>query len=324
MESVFGQVVLVVGDEEFLVEREITNWSKAAKSQEPDVELRELEAANLTVGDFTEAVGGSLFSPYSVVVIRELGQLPEQLRESVLDAVQNPNPQVCLLLTHPGGVKGAAFITQIKRAKPRLVEATFNKRDAVSFVVAEGKNNQIRVDTRAARVLVDTLGSDLRTLAQAVAQLAADLDGKPLTAQLVSTYFAGRAEISGFKMSDDLLGGKLDEALAQLRWGLTSGVSPAMFTAALAGGLRSLGKYQTAASRRLPAEQLAQQVGVPRWKLKTLGSLAKTWTSQALASSIDLVAKADAAVKGGGADPGYVLENLLLQIHQLHRGTQRH
>lgn len=175
----------------------------------------------------------------------------------------------------------------------------------------------------AAQSLIDAVGSDLRTLAAAIRQLADDWAGERLTADMVNKYFAGRAEVTSFAVSDDVLFGRPGPALEKLRWALSSGVAPVLVTSALANNLRSLGKYVDVRSSRMPDYEIARSIGVPSWKVKTLARQAQGWNSPALAMALVEVSRADAAVKGAATDPGYALEQLVLTIDRQRRELTR-
>ena len=59
---------------------------------------------------------------------------------------------------------------------------------------------------------------------------------------------------------------------------------------------------------------LAREVGVPPWKLRTLREQARGWSPAGLAAAIRAIARADADVKGAASDSSYTLERLVLTI----------
>ena len=81
--------------------------------------------------------------------------------------------------------------------------------------------------------LVDALGSDLRELANACAQLVADTTGT-VDRAVVERYHAGRVEVTGFKVADAAVEGRYEEALRLLRHALATGVDPVPVNAAFA------------------------------------------------------------------------------------------
>ena len=64
-------------------------------------------------------------------------------------------------------------------------------------------------------------------------------------------------------------------------------------------------------------DDMAQAVGVPPWKVKELVRQSRDWTPRGLATSLQLVAQADAAVKGASSDPAFALEQLVIAVAEL-------
>jgi DNA polymerase III subunit delta len=162
------------------------------------------------------------------------------------------------------------------------------------------------------------VGHDLRALAAAVAQLLSDSEGGPITVDQVRRYFGGRSEVTSFAVADAALAGRTGVAMEQLRWALATGVAPVLITSALASGVRSLGKLITAGTGQREAD-LAREVGVPPWKLKSMRSQARGWDQSGLAMALKVIAAADADVKGAAGDTAYALERAVLSVSRLRR-----
>jgi DNA polymerase-3 subunit delta len=130
---------------------------------------------------------------------------------------------------------------------------------------------------------------------------------------VVSTYYRGRAEASGFTVADRAVEGRLSEALELLRWALAVGVSPVLITSGLAQGVRLLGRVG-GAPRGQGAAALAADVGAPPWKIDKVRQQLRGWTPEGVARALAAVAEADAQVKGEGTSPGYALEEAIRTI----------
>ena len=68
------------------------------------------------------------------------------------------------------------------------------------------------------------------------------------------------------------------------------------------------------------AEDLARELGVPAWKLRTMRELARGGDEQGLGTAIRAVARADAEVKGASGDAAYALERMVLTVARARRG----
>jgi len=316
-----GDVLLVTGSETFLADRAVRSAiaavSKEAASSD-GVEVTEINGGDLDVGVFAELTGPSLFAAERVLVLRLLENLPAEMVPHLIDYAGATSDDVLVVLVHSGGQKGKAVLDKLRKASVNEVVATAPKTwELPQFVVGEIRLLGGGIDERAATALVDAVGHDLRALAGACSQLVSDSGGKPITQELISQYFGGRAEVTSFAVADAAIAGRTEPALEQLRWALDCGVAAVLVTSAMAGGLRGLAKYTSAPSGLREAD-LAREVGVPPWKLKTLKQQARGWTAGGLAAAIKAVAQADADVKGASGDAGYALERMVITVSRAH------
>ncbi|MCA0251930.1 MAG: DNA polymerase III subunit delta [Actinobacteria bacterium] len=315
MESPFGSTLLVIGPESLLAGRAVTELIAAGLAQRPEAAVNRIPAGELTVGGLTEATGGSLFADASVVVVEELPELPTDVADALVLLATDPGPDLALVLVHPGGVKGKALLDRLRKAGVRSADFPSLKAwELPQFVIAEARRAGGRMEKPTAEVLVNAVGTDLNALASAVRQLIDDGEDQLLTEAAVRRYFGGRAEVRSYEIATDALAGQTGSALEKLRWALATGVGPPQVTAALAANLRELGKYLDARDDGLRDAQIAQRIGVPPWKLKSLGPLSRQWQAAGVARAIGAVARADAQVKGASSDAGFALEQMVLTI----------
>lgn len=313
-----GDVLLVTGTEGFLADRAVRSAVTAVAKSAPEVEVTELIASELDAGALAELTGPSLFAAERMLVLRNLEDLPADVAPRLVEYAEGPADDVAVVLVHSGGQKGKALLDQLRKTKVNEVVAAAPKAwELPKFVANEIRSLGGTVDENASSALVDAVGHDLRALAGACSQLVADSRGQAVTSELISRYFGGRAEVTSFAVADAAIGGRTEPALEQLRWALDSGVAPVLVTSAMAGGLRGLAKYSSAPSGLREAD-LAREVGVPPWKLKSLRQQSRGWTTGGLAAALKAVAQADADVKGASGDAGYALERMVITVCRAH------
>ncbi|MGL5406377.1 MAG: DNA polymerase III subunit delta [Propionibacteriaceae bacterium] len=315
-DQVFGQTILISGSESLLAERAVSNIRARALAQIPDALLNIVDAGKVEAGELAEITGGSLFSSASIAVISDLGSLSTDLHATLISLAENTPEDVCLVLVHPGGVKGKGLVDKIKKTRCQVITVpTLKSGELVDFVTREARSLGSRIDVSAAQALIMGVGQDLRSLAAAISQLHADTaEGEPLTQEFIKRYFGGRAEVTSFSVADDVLNGRPEGALEKLRWALETGVAPVLMTSALANTLRTLGKYLGAQRQQLRDNEIAAIVGCPPWKVKDLARQSRVWNEDRIARGISLVAQADADIKGAAGSPDFTLEKLVLQL----------
>ncbi|POM24359.1 hypothetical protein BTM25_29880 [Actinomadura rubteroloni] len=305
---------MIVGDEELLVDRAVGEVVAAARAVDGETEVIDLGAGGLEPGRLAELTSPSLFGGAKVIVLRAAQDLGKDLSAEVLKYAKNPAEDVYLVAVHHGGAKGKAFADGLAKAGARKIACpkVTKAGERVDFIRTEIRRVGGKISADAARTLLDAVGNDLRELAGACSQLVADTGGRVDDAS-VARYYQGRAEVSGFNVADKAVEGNLGEALEQLRWALATGVPPVLIVSALAQGVRGLAKVG-GAPRGARAAGLAKELGMPPWKIERVQRQLRGWSGDGVARAMTAVTEADAAVKGGAADPAYALEKTVSTI----------
>lgn len=322
--DVLGRITLITGPEEYLGERAVEGVRDAVRSHDAEAEFSEAQGNDLSLATLGELAAPSLFSTTRCVVVRSLENLPDESVDGLLGYAAAPAEDIALVLVHGGGQKGTGVLTKLRK----LPTVTEEKSQAIKghelprFVAAEVRRHGARIDDDAAGFLVQAVGADLRSLAAAAHQLVNDFEGRPIGQDQVQQYFGGRAEAKSFAVADAAFSGKRPEALEELRWALDAGTAPVLITSAFAGGARGLARY-VSAPRGMRDADLAREVGVPPWKLRSLRDQSRGWKPDGLAQALVAVARADADIKGAAHDASYTLERLVLTVAALREPSRR-
>lgn len=313
--QVLGHVVLVTGKEEYLSARTVASVRDAVRSHDAEAEFAESPAADLTLASLGEMAAPSLFSSIRCVVVRNLEDLPDESVDGLLDYCAAPADDVALVLVHAGGQKGSGVLTKLRKlaAVTEVKSEEIRASEMAAFVTSEVATHDAKIDNDAATFLVQAVGTDLRSLAAAADQLTNDFHGEQLTVEKVQRYFGGRAEAKSFTVADAAFAGKRAQALEELRWALDSGTAAVLVTSAMAASARSLARFLGSA-RGAREGDLARELGVPPWKVRTVRDQSRSWSPEGIAAAVRAVAVADADIKGQAHDASYTLERLVLTV----------
>lgn len=315
-------VTLAVGQEELLLDRAVQQVVAAARAADPDTDVRDLAPGELQPGTLAELTSPSLFAERKVVAVRAAQDLAADTVKDVKAYLAAPAEEITLVLLHAGAAKGKGLLDAARKAGarevacPKLTKAA----DRKAFVRNEFRTAGRSATPGACEALVEALGSDLRELASACSQLCADIEGT-IDEAVVARYYTGRAETSGFTVADHAVEGRAAEALEALRWSLGTGVPPVVITNALAQGVRAIGRLASAPPG-MRSGDLARDLGMPPWKVDKVRQQMRGWTPDSVAAALGAVAMADAAVKGGGADPAYALERAVVTLARCARARR--
>lgn len=315
------QLQLVLGEEELLVERAVHAALQAARLADPAADLTRVRVAELTPPELAELVSPSLFAEGRVVVLEAAQDAPQEIADAVLSYAAAPADGVSLVVLHSGGGRGKAakaLPAALRKAGASVVECARMTRpaDREAFVRNEIRQAGGRTDQEAVATLIDAVGSDLRELAAAAAQLVSDSDGK-VTEETVRRYHRGRADVTGFAVAEKAVVADTAGALEQLRWAMQLGVPHVLVADALADAVRTVAKV--AGAGRADPMRLSSELGMPTWKVRRAMSQSRGWRAEGIAEAMRVVAQVNADVKGVAADPDYALERAILRIAAAHR-----
>lgn len=316
-------VTVIVGEEELLVERATAATVAAAVTAlgadgaapaGEGADVHQVAAAGLGAGELTALTAPSLFGGGSVVVVRGAQDAVKDVAAELTRLANAPAPDVFLVITHAGGPKNKALLADLVAAGASRMDCPAVKRfsERMEFLRGEFRRAGRKADDGGLRALLDAVGNDLRELAAACSQLAADTTGV-ISQATVAQYYQGRAEATGFSVADKACEGNLPEALEQLRWALATGTSPVLISSALAAGLRTLGLVGSV-GRSLSPNAAASELGLAPWRVDKARQQLTGWTGAGLARAHAAAAEADAQVKGEGASAGYALERAITTI----------
>ncbi|MGW4772176.1 DNA polymerase III subunit delta [Nocardia sp. NPDC004278] len=316
-------VHLVLGDEELLVERAIAGITAQVREGAPDpdaVPVDRLRAGDASTAELAELLSPSLFAEDRVIVLESAADAGKDAVAVITDAAGDPPEGVVLVVLHSGGGRAKALAPALQKLGAQVHDcAKLTKAsERVEFVRGEFRNAGVRVSGEVVQVMLEAVGSDLRELSAACSQLASDTGGK-VDIAAVRRYYSGKAEISGFDVAELAVAGDRPGAMEALRWANDRGVPHVLLADALADSVHTIARVGSAG--RGDPFKLAQQLGMPPWKVKKAQAQARGWNQASIGTALQVVATLNADVKGGAADANYALEHALTQILDLHSAS---
>ena len=309
-----ASVVLVSGTEEVLADRAIRMLRDLLRTEDPSLELSDLEADQYAPGELLTMASPSLFGEPRFIRITGVEKCTDAFIVEALEYFESPASDAYVVLRHAGGVRGKKLLDALRGGLGGGIEIVCAelKKDAekYDFAVAEFESANRRITPGALRAITNAFSDDLAELAAACQQLMSDAS-EEITETTVDKYYAGRVETNAFAVADAAIAGKLGDALALLRHALASGSDPVPMLAAFAMKVRTMAKV---AGARGSSGQLAGQLGLAPWQVERAQRDVRGWTEAGLASAIELLAETDAQIKGGGRDPVFALERMVTAI----------
>ncbi|WP_327144552.1 DNA polymerase III subunit delta [Nocardia sp. NBC_01327] len=310
---------LVLGDEELLIERAVSAIAAQARaaSENPDsMPVDRLRAGDASTPELAELLSPSLFAEERVIVLESAAEAGKDAVAVVLDAAASPPEGAVLVVVHTGGGRAKAMVPALQKLGAVVHQAAKLTKagERVEFVRNEFRAANVRVSSDVVQAIIESVGSELRELAAAASQLAADTGGK-IDVAAVHRYYSGKAEVTGFDVADLAVSGDRPAAMEALRWATDRGVPAVLLADALADSVHTIARVGSAG--RGDPFKLAGDLGMAPWKVKKAQAQARGWTGVTIGAALQIVAGLNADVKGGAADTNYALEHALARILDL-------
>nr|WP_210743792.1 DNA polymerase III subunit delta [Nocardia cerradoensis] len=314
---------LVLGEEELLIERAVASivaQARAATNDPDAMPVDRLRAGDASSAELAELLSPSLFAEDRVIVLEAAAEAGKDAVALITAAAGDLPEGVVLVVLHSGGGRAKALAPALQKqgAEVHTCAKISKANERNEFVRNEFRTAGVRVSGDVVQAVVEAIGSDLRELAAACSQLAADTGGK-VDVDAVRRYYSGRAEVTGFEVADLAVAGDRPAAMEALRWATDRGVPAVLLADALADSVHTIARVGSAG--RGDPFALASQLGMPPWKVKKAQTQARGWTAATIGSALQVVAALNADVKGGAADTDYALEHALAGILDLHAAS---
>ena len=304
-------LVLASGSDEYILQRIKETLRDTIRVDRGACEVTDIAAGDYEPGQLAVVTSPSLFDDPKLVCVQELAGMNEHLLADALAYVANPDPDVTVLWQHSGGTRGKKLLDALKE-KALVLDCTPPKtdRDKSSFVLAEFRAQNKRIEPDAARALAAAVGTSTAEMAAACSQLIAD---GPVTVdlELVEKYYGGRVEVTAFRVADAAVAGNAEQALKLWRQAVDVGVDPVPMVATLGSKMRLIAL--TAGSRG-GAGQIARDVGAAPWQVERAQNEARRFTAQDVSRALQAIAEADAQVKGASRSPYFAVERAITVI----------
>lgn len=276
-------------------------------------EVNRYRGSELTTGQLADILGAqSLFSSQRTVIIDELsankagwGRLTDLASELAADS------DLTLIIIEPKPDGRSKLIKQAKQAG-WLEDYQLPKdvAQAASYLEAEAKHLQLKLQPGVARMIVDRIGLDTWAGHMTLEKLAAI--SQTITAELVEKYVAPSLEVNVFKVVDELFAGRAlavaelveemdrTSANAYQFFGLISGQISHLLM------IKSLGKQQAASELKLHP-----------FVANKLAAVADRLTLTTIKQMIRILAEADLQLKTTGQHDWTLIKLALVEIAQL-------
>ena len=319
---------LVRGDDASLVAQEVrTLLADVVGDRDHALVVEEIgggPADELSVGAVVDAC---LTPPFlvdrRVVVVRDAGRLLTADVPRLVTVVEDPLPTTVLVLVGGGGAIPAPLVKAVK-AKGEVIDVTTSKAgERKAWLHDHLRGGPVKLEPAAEDLLGRHVGEDLGRVEGLLGALSAAYgEGSRISVHDLAPYLGEAGTVPRYELTDAIDRGEPGRALVVLHRMLDSGgLAPIQIVATLHGhfaNLLALDGDDVSGER-----EAAEVLGAAPFVAKKALEQSRRLGSAKIADAINLIAKADLAVRGeSGLSPELVVEILVARLARQTRPTR--
>lgn len=257
-----------------------------------------------------------------LVLVEDADAFITKFRPELEDYADSPSAANLLMLqtqTFPANTK----LFKKVAAQGMVIDCNgMNEPQCADWIVRWSKlRHQTPIDSAAATLIVQLVGTEIGLINQELAKLALLADDKGITTELVAKGVGSWRSRTTFEMLDLALAGKSGEAIRQLSQLFAAGENPVGILAQIAYSLRKLAaatrliQDSEAAGKKLTVAAALTQLGVNKFFLSRMEQQLKMLGRRRGGHLLSWLLEADLDLKGGSrADPRLILERFIIRL----------
>lgn len=330
----FRPVYLVYGGEEFLQE-EVFRALRAAivQPETADFNYHALDASSDQIGQaLSLAQTQPFFAERRMVVVKDSSAIiPSRKRadeegegdddksaggsdEALIQYLKAPVPSTCLLFL-AGSIDSRRKITKALIASGGAVECQpLKDEDAVTWVQTRSQSKGKKLQSLAARNLVDKIGTDLRLLDGELEKLNLYAgDAREITPEDVETVVSNLAETEVFRLTEAVMLKHRTRTLDLLERTIRQVDHPLQLLAALTNRFRQILLVKALMDRGVAKRDGASMARMHPYAYEKMTGHVQSLSHDEVTRALQKLLEADLAMKSG-FDPKLTLETLVVEL----------
>lgn len=311
MTAAAAELLLVHGEERFLVDADARAWLAAARAASAsDLSVEVLDAPAKLDGLRRSLIEVPFLDPRRHVLVRDPPQLSERVRRGADSAdalaaaleTRAPSTSVCLV-SHTRVSASHPVLKAVQRLRGRVSEHPLLRgRELRGWIERRVTERRLRLPRGAVDHLLLVVGADCGRIENELDKIAAYADGRTPDLAEVRTLVGGLEQLAAWDVVERLLTPPHGRGAAALDALLGDGVSPVYLLSILAGQLREVLSASEVLASGAGAGAVAGRLGLPPWRAERLVRWAGRVSPELLVDWLRRLQRIDAGIKLGELD----------------------
>jgi DNA polymerase III subunit delta len=317
-------VIFLWGEESWLVDETIGQIEAVALQPEAREFNREVFYGD--EAEVQEVVTAAQTLPWlgmqRLVLVRGADALPRAADPSLVAYCTQPSPSTCLIFAAQRVETSRPLFSLLLKLPWAVRFRRLLARELSTWIEQRVAARGCRISADAVAALIDTVGNDLRLLANEIDKLVTFVGSEhAIEVESLTALTDDMREMSAFELARCLSAGDLAEALRAWSKFASSGEYPGLALGAVIHHVRQLWRIKLAQHAGTSPERLARELNIPAFTVRRLSAQAAAIESEWLRQWLEALLEADQTLKGSGLPPQSVFEKLILRFCVRRGGT---
>lgn len=256
-----------------------------------------------------------VFAEKRLVTVKDAHQLPAAELEKLLPYIQNPVSETCLLFIADKIDSRRKFFQQFKKYGDLVEFKPLSDRELPQYIRNFLNQKDMKISADAVDLFCSMVGGNLHEIHAELDKLLTYIGSATLVdiVDVQAVVSRGRAE-NIFELGNAVGRGDTAKALTLIMRLSAAGEAPLKILSLLVLHFRRLWKVRELQVQNRPANEIAKVAGVPPFVVDGLIRQGKKFSRNDFHRAFELFLETDLAMKSSGADPGALLDSLILRL----------
>jgi DNA polymerase-3 subunit delta len=311
----FSNLYLLYGEEAYLRDEAVRRITEAVLSTKDFNYDLFYGSSTTAVEILSVAETLPVFSPWRLIILKEVDLLPDKEAESLLPYLSNPSPSTCLIFVGEKVNMRKRFFSALKEKAVVVQFYHLFEQELVRWIRLRVRELGYKITEGAIEILKEEVGSTLGTLDNELKKISSYAAGKDIIEEEDVLQVVGSLRTPTiFNLTEAIGEKKVERAIKILRKILDEGEEPPKVLAMITRQIRLLLKALELKKAGFSQDEIKANVGIlPRFFGPFMDQLQKH-TLEGLLTAFKRIQRADLELKTSGKVKGRILEALILDL----------
>ena len=307
------------GEEEYLKDQAIGRLALAFLGESQVSQglerISATEQDGISIIQRTQSLG--MFAEQRLIVVKEIEALSVKSRKLILEHLDSPSQDVCLILCSVNLDKKTAFYKGLVEKISTLVFNQLKEAETVKWVMAKASARGLKIAPAGAQMLVEISGNNLGILDKEIEKFEIYTIGRnrsEITEADIKSLAGSSFEVESYELAGAICTKDRDRSLVLYEKLLSSGEDPVRLVSTIYYQLEKYWKVFLLTARGISPRQIGYSIQSHEYYVNQMIPASRKRTPQQYLWAMDQIYRTEYALKSGRGEPRTLVQKLIYKL----------